>query len=151
MSFLGGLRDKMLQGKDALLTEISKYRNETFMEGVVAAAVLIAAADGNISSEEKQKLFGYVKHAEELKAFSSDDVIAVFKKITDAYEFDPAIGKAEALKRVGRLKNKEEQARLVIHVAVAIANSDGVFDDNEKQALRVLCTELGLSASEFLD
>lgn len=149
MGFLDSLREKVLMSKDKLLTEISKYRNETFMEGVVAAAVLIAAADGQISSEEKQKLFGYVKQADELKAFSTDDVIAVFKKITDAYEFDAAIGKAEALKRVGRLKGKEEQARLVVHVGIAIANSDGNFDDSEKKAVHDLCVELGVPPSDF--
>lgn len=149
MSFFNNVRDKFTQSKDKLLTEISKYRNTDFMEGIVGAAVLIAAADGNISSEEKQKLLGYIKQSDELKAFSTDDVIAVFKKITDAYEFDVNIGKGEALKRVNRLKGKDEQARLVVHVAIAIANSDGDFDENEKNALRQLCSELGLSPSDF--
>lgn len=149
MGFFDTIRSTMSQGKDKVLAEISKYRNATFMEGVVASAVLIAAADGNISSEEKQKLFGYVKMAEELKEFSTEDVIEVFKKITDAYEFDANIGKGEALKRILKLKNAPEQARLAVQVAIAIANSDGVFDDNEKKAVQALCTDLGLSDIDF--
>lgn len=150
MSFLNNASNFFRKNKESLLNEISKYRNSTFMEAVVAATVLIAAADGNISAEEKKKLLAYVQMSDELKAFSTEDVINIFNKLASSYEFDASIGKGEALKYINRVKGKDEQARLVVRVAIAIANSDGNFDESEKKALQEICSELELSITDFI-
>ncbi len=150
MSFLKNLGDTIRKGKDSLLAEVSKYKNASFMEAIVAGAVIISAADGNISSDEKQKLLQYVQNAEELKAFTAKDIIAVFNKIDQSYEFDVHIGKAEALKLVNRVKGHPEQARLVVRVAIAIANADGNFDESEKVAVSEICKELELNPTDFV-
>ena len=46
-------------GRATLAAEASKFRNREFMQAIVAACALMAAADGKISSEEKQKMMGY--------------------------------------------------------------------------------------------
>ncbi len=150
MSLFSKLSDTLQKGKETLMSEVSKFRNASFMEAIVASSVFIATADGNVSAEEKRMLMTYVKQAEELKAFSQDDIINVFNKLYNSYEFDAMIGKAEALKLVNRIKGNNEQARLVVRVAMAIANSDGVFDDNEKKALDEICSELGLNSADFM-
>ncbi len=150
MSFFQSISNSLRKGKESLLNEVSKYRNNSFMEAIVASAVIISSADGKITTDEKQKLLAYVQVADELKAFSSEDIIKVFNKIDNAYTFDAHIGKADAMKYVNRVKGNDEQARLVVRVAVAIANADGVFDDDEKKALGEICSELGLSASDFV-
>ncbi len=150
MSLFSKLSDTIRKGKDTLLSEVSKFRNSSFMEAIVASSVMIATADGVVSPDEKRKLLAYVKQAEELKAFSQDDIIAVFNKLYNSYEFDSMIGKAECLKLVNRVKGNNEQARLVVRVAVAIANADGVFDDDEKKAMDEICRELGLDATDFV-
>lgn len=149
MGFFDNLKQTLAEGRGKLLTEVSRFRNGTFLEGVIAAAVLISAADGNISSEEKKKLCDYVSVSEDLKCFSTDEVIAAFRKIADTYDFDPAIGRAEALKKVGKLRGKEDQARLLVRVAVIIAMSDGNFDESEKKVVRELCAELNLPSADF--
>ena len=149
MGFLDTLKEKLQEGRDKLTLEVGRFRNRTFLDGVVAAAVVIAAADGEISSEEKKKLYDYVSISEELKCFSTAEVVASFKAIADMYDFDPGIGKAEAMKKVGKLRGKDDQARLVVRVAILIAMSDGVFEENEKKAVRELCAELNVPASDF--
>lgn len=149
MGFFDDLKNTLFQGRDKLAAEVSKFRNAAFLEAVVASAVIISAADGNISAEEKRKLLGYVQNAEELKAFQTSEVIEIFNKVAGAYDFDADIGRAEALKRVAKLKGKDDQARLVVRVSIVIANSDGVFEDSEKAAVRDVCLELGLPPSDF--
>ena len=139
MGFLDTLKEKLQEGRDKLVLEVGRFRNRTFLDGVVAAAVVIAAADGNISSEEKKKLYDYVRISEELKCFSAQEVAASFKAVSDVYDFDPGIGKAEAMKMIGKLRGKDDQARLVVRVAILIAMSDGVFEESEKKAVRELC------------
>ena len=41
--------------KDKLQSEVQKFKNKSFAEGVIAGCALVAAADGSIDSSEKQK------------------------------------------------------------------------------------------------
>lgn len=119
------------------------------MEAVVAACAMVAAADGTISSEEKQKMAGFMRNSDELKHFPMPDVIAFFEKVVGNFDFDAEIGKAEALKVIGRLRGKEEQARIMVRVACAIGASDGEFDQDERGVVRNICKELGLNPADF--
>jgi len=110
---------------------------------------LVAAADGTISSEEKQKMAGFIRNSDELKHFAMPDVIVYFEKVVGNFDFDAAIGKAEALKLIGRLRGNPEQARVMVRVACAIGASDGNFDQKERAVVREICVELGLNPSDF--
>lgn len=149
MSFLETLRQKGAEAREKLTQEIGKFRNRDFMEACVAGCALVAAADGNVSSEEKQKMVGFMRNSDELKVFDIEEVIAVFNKVVANFEFDPIIGKAEALKRVAVIKSKPDAARLMVRVCCAIGAADGNFDDNEKAMVAEICRELGLDPQEF--
>ncbi|WP_411840014.1 tellurite resistance TerB family protein [Paracoccus sp. ME4] len=146
---LNWLKDKANVARATLAAEVSNYRNREFMEAVVAACALIANADGNVTSAEKKKMIGYVGSADELKHFKTDQVIGFFQSILGKFEFDASIGKAEALKVIGRIKGKEEQARMVVRVACVIGASDDDFDQAERQVVREICIDLGLNPAEF--
>lgn len=146
---LNWLKDKGAEARSKLTAEVSKFRNRSFMEAVVAGCALVAAADGKIASEEKQKMAGYIRNADELKHFAMTDVIAFFEKIVGNFDFDAAIGKAEALKVIGRIRGNEEQARILVRVICAIGASDGNFDASERAVAREICLELDLKPGDF--
>jgi tellurite resistance protein TerB len=77
------------------------------------------------------------------------DVITFFEKVVGSFDFDAGIGKAEALKVIGRLRSNSEQARIMVRVACAIGASDGNFDQSERAVVREICVELGLNPSDF--
>ena len=149
MSFFDTLKQKASEVRSQLAQEVSKYRNREFMEACVAGCALVAAADGNIGAEEKQKMMKFIQQSEELKVFETQDVISVFNKITDNFAFDSEIGKAEAFKLIGKLRSKTDAARLMVRVCSAIGSADGNFDDKEKQIIRDICSDLGLPSSDF--
>ena len=146
---LNWMKDKGNEMRSRLTAEVSKFRNRTFMEATVAACALVAAADGTISTEEKQKMSGFIRNSDELKHFAMPDVIAFFEKVVGNFDFDAGIGRAEALKVIGRLRGKEEQARVMVRVACAIGASDGNFDQRERAVVRGICVELGLNPADF--
>ncbi len=146
---LDWLKNRFNEVSTSLKTEVTKVRNKTFLDGVIAGCVLVAHADGVVKPEEKQKMMGFLQSSDVLSVFDVKDVINVFEKFAKNFEFDYAIGEANALQAVSKLKSKDSEARLMVRVCCAIGAADGDFDDDEKAAVRKICSELGLNPKEF--
>lgn len=143
------LKQRFNEVSTNLKSEVTKFQNKTFLESVVAGCVLVAYADGVVRPEEKQKMMGFLRNNEVLSAFSSDEVIALFDKYAKQFEFDYQIGQANALQGIAKIKDKPDQARLMVRVCCVIGAADGNFDDNEKEAVRKICAELNLNPKDF--
>lgn len=146
---LSWLKGKFDEVSANLKNEVTKVRNKEFLEGVVAGCALVAYADGVVKPEEKQKMMGFLRTSDVLSAFDTSDVIKLFEKFTDQFEFDPAIGEANALQAVSKVKKKEGEARLLVRVCCAIGASDGEFDNMERKVVSKICSELGLNPTDF--
>jgi tellurite resistance protein TerB len=143
------LKTNAAKAREALTTEVSKFKNKNFMEATAAACAMIAAADGEVSSSEKMKMTGFINNSPELKVFNLSDVIKAFNDSVSKFEFDYQIGQAEALKVINKIKGNDGATRLLVRVACAIGASDGNFDQKEKAACRQICLELGLNPADF--
>lgn len=146
---LGWLKDNAIAARDKLTSEVMKFKNDKFMEATTASCAIVSAADGEISSAEKQKMIGFINMSPELKVFNVADVIKSFNAHCEKFEFDHQLGQAEALKVIGKIKNEPGAARILVRVACSIGASDGTFDDKEKAACRLICAELGLNPADF--
>ncbi|GLB61057.1 TerD family protein [Cytobacillus sp. NCCP-133] len=128
----------------------TRFKSQDVLDAVVASCALVGMADGRLDPSERQKMIEFVNSSEELKVFDTQKVIQQFNMFVQRIETDPIIGRAEAFKAVGRVRNKPEIARLVARYCIAIGYADGHFDQNEKQAVTEICMELGLNPHEFL-
>lgn len=146
---LGWLKGNAIAARDKLTAEVMKFKNDKFLEATTASCAIVAAADGEISSAEKQKMIGFINMSPELKVFNVADVIKSFNSHCEKFEFDHQLGQAEALKVIGKIKNDPGAARILVRVACSIGASDGTFDDKEKAACRLICAELGLNPADF--
>ena len=144
-SFLSNLKTKASELKTGAL----KFKNRDFMDATMAGSALIAMADGSITSDEKQKMVKFIETHDALSVFTTNDVIKSFQDYVGQLEFDNDIGQAKAYQALGRLKNKDEPARLVMRMVIAIAAADGKFDDSEKAVASKIAREMGLNPSEF--
>lgn len=143
------LKTNALAARNKLADEVSKFRNQEFMEAVVSGCALVAAADGNVSAEEKRKMAGYIQNSAELKVFDMSKVISAFNAAVEKFEFDAEIGHAEALRTIAKISKKPDAGRLLVRVCCAIGNADGSFDEKERAVCRTICRELGLSPADF--
>lgn len=146
---LNWLKENTANARAKVSAEVSKFKNRSFMEAVVSGCALVAAADGSIDASEKQKMAGFMERADELKHFDMRQVIEVFNKTVGDFEFDHSIGKATALKTIGKIKGNDEQSRLLVRVVCAIGAADGDFDADERAVVGELVRELGLNPSDF--
>ncbi len=150
MSFFNKVRDIVNSGRTELANQVTRFKNKKFMEGTVAVCAYISVVSNGPSSEEKQKMLGFIKNSDELKVFDTNEVVTFFQKLINGFDFDEDIGKGEALKYIVALKNDEGAAQLAIRVGVAVAKSDGVFDENEMTAVKEICLALGFNSSDYL-
>jgi len=149
MGFFDKLKDGLNSGRAELTKQVGRYKNKTFLEGTVAVCARIAVASDGVSAEEKQKMIGFLRASPERSVFDTNEVIALFEKIVRSYDFDHEIGKGETMKYILALKSKPEQAQLAVRVGIAVAKSDGNFDDQEKANAREIIAALGFQDQEF--
>jgi len=148
MSFQNFL-DQLKSKASELKTEALKFKNKDFLNAAMAGSALIAMADGSVSAEEKQKMIKFIENNDALSIFAISDVIKAFQDFIAQLEFDRDIGEAKAFQALGKMKSNAEAARLLIRMIIAIASSDGNFDDSEKKTANRIAKELGLNPTEF--
>lgn len=146
---LDWLKTNAAAAKSAIMTEVGKFKNAKFLEGVIAASAKIAYADGIVDPKEKQKMMGIIQNSDALSVFKTEDVIAMWKKWAAKYDNDKDFADMEALSAIGKNRDDETAARTLVRVAIIVANSDGDFDKNEIQAAIAICKELRLDPADF--
>lgn len=74
MSFFDKVKGALTSGREEL-TRRRPLQNKKFMQGTVAVCARIAVASDGVSSEEKQKMIGFLRSSEELRVFDTAEVI----------------------------------------------------------------------------
>jgi len=143
------IKEWLAEQKGKVDTNIKKFANKEFMEAVAAGCALVAYADGTVSTEEKQKMVGYIQINDSLKAFKLNDILERFNHYVSTFDFDFNVGKVEAMKSVSKLKSKPEAAKLLISLCCAIGASDGEFDNDEVEVVKDMCKALDVNIADF--
>jgi len=132
-----------------LKTKTGQFKNKEFANASMALAALVAAADGTIDAQERQKVAGFIRSNDVLSVFPQEELQQKFEFYSSKLQSDFEFGKVEAIATLGKLKSKPDQARAVIQVGIIIGGADGTFDDNEKQVVREACNAVGINPAEF--
>lgn len=149
MSFFNKVKDVFNSSRCELTKQVSRFKNKKFMQGTVAICARIAIASNGVSSEEKQKMLSFLKSSDELSVFDTNEVLDFFNKLITSFNLDAEIGKGETMKYILAIKDQPEAAQLAIRVGIAVAKSDGDFDNDEKTAIREITKLLGFLPSDF--
>jgi tellurite resistance protein TerB len=143
--FVSNLKQKAAELKN----EAMKFKNKDFLNAAISGSVLIAMADGQVSSEEKQKMMRFIENYEALSVFSGSELIEAFQNAMSQIEFDKDLGEAKAYDAIRKMKGKDDAARLIVRLIIAIAAADGNFDTSEQQVARKIVMELALNPVDF--
>lgn len=146
---LGSLLDSVKKKATELKTGVLQFKNKNFLNACAAGSVLIARADGDISSEEKKKMMALITHNDALSVFDQGDVIKVFNEYLGYFDFDADVGDSKSCEALNKIRGDDAQCRTLMRLVVAIAAADGDFDADEKIVAKKVAVELGLTPSEF--
>ncbi len=129
---------------------VNKYMGKDLTEALVAGSALVAIADGVIEPSEREKLIDYFRTSQEMRGININEVDSRFNYFVQRIQSDRMLGKAEALRTIGKLSSKPEAARLVVRLCCAIGFADGEFAPVEKQVVEEICREVHLDPREFI-
>lgn len=124
------------------------------LEGIAAAGILVAAADGEMESEEIAVLIETLQNHETLsKAFTPSQIEQVVQKMINRASPNAAgkigmVGKLALEKEVKEIKAKSthDDIELMLAVLVDVSASDGDVEPQEKVVINKIATSLGHGA-----
>ncbi len=124
-----------------------RAENYDFFKACMAAAALIAAADGKADKRERAGLKILVKTLEDLKLYNASIGTELFDEFIDRMNDSPEEGRAEIMTVIEAVKDDAEWASLLLAVTATISASDGVVDEREAEIIDNLCELLGIDRS----
>jgi tellurite resistance protein TerB len=125
----------------------ARYTNLEFRDGVLAICAMVAAADGIIQQEEKDKVKKLIMGNEALSHFTPSKLGAQFEEyVTKAMDEFSVL---DLEKVVGKLRGTGDQADMAVKIGLIIANADGVFEPSEKTRMIVIIKKLGLQPADY--
>lgn len=125
--------------------------NKDFLEAVLAAVALVAAADGDIEESERRKAVSIVTNHQTLgKLYKQNDIETVaelmFKRAKDVS------GRQQLARELDDIKTRANglsMAEDVYLIALDIANADGEIEPQEDVVLKKIAARLGVDPGKF--
>jgi tellurite resistance protein TerB len=133
-----------------LTRKIVRLRDETLLEGAMAAGALVALADQKLSVEESLMLQTMLANAELLQIYDPELALSLYTRHVDRIRGDFSAGKQTALEAIGRCASDIEAAELIVQVGIAIAKADRIFHEDELRVIEEICQEVGIEGLDTL-
>jgi tellurite resistance protein TerB len=149
MALWDQLKDKTQTLTEQLNTKKDQYRSREFADASMAMCALVAAADGSIDAQERQKTASLIASNDVLTVFPPDELRGKFDNYCDKLNRDFDFGKVEAISAISKLKPKPDQARAVVSIGLIIGGADGQFDADERRVVKDACYAVGIEPAEF--
>ncbi|MBM7323939.1 tellurite resistance TerB family protein [Agrobacterium sp. S2] len=126
-----------------------KFSGKTdFLEAVCAASALVATADGDLDDSELLAAVAAVKSNAALSgAFDARAIETTMDKMCSRAV--GRVGKAGLFKEIEDIKADHDMSETVLLVALDVADSGGISDD-EKAVLSKIASTVGLDLAKYL-
>lgn len=126
-----------------------QVKNQNVLEAIVAGALIVAAADGEIEKKETEKLEKLLLNNDSLSAFKPAEIRKLVDRYSGILEADFRVGKLKLLKEIGDISGDADQSEEVFVNALAIAESDGEIEPAELLVLKEIGRALGITLSNY--
>lgn len=144
-----GFMNKLKGAYADLANSSVKAENKDLMEAMIAGAVLVAFADGELSSEEANVCRDIVGSSEQLKVFGQEPM-QLFDKYCDKFEASKRMAKMDLLKEIGDVASNADEAARVLIMCIEVADADGNIDAEETEMLTTIAGKLNLRLTDFM-
>lgn len=129
---------------------MAKLENKDLMEAIVAASVLVAAADGDLEASELDKIDKLLKTNKQLNHFGSE-ITATLNSFKEQFtEGGFRIIRQNAHRELEDIKHNPRDAETVVNIILTVAEADGEIEEAEMKVLEDIASRLGLRIKDYL-
>lgn len=128
--------------------ELKKIENRDLMQGICGAALLIAAADGEIEASETAKLEAVIRSLPAMAHFGAE-ISQTVQRFTDQLNAGFLLGKTQIMREIRDCKHSAQDGEDIFVVALTIAQADGEVDEKEMAVMVQIARELGINPRDY--
>lgn len=121
-----------------------RSKNFYLLKAAMAAAALVARADGVACGKESRRARQVIRALEELKLFDPGHGAEIFDRHAERLAKSPDKGRAEAMAAIAEAKSDPEEAALLVAVCKSISEADGEVSAQEQATIAGICDVLGI-------
>lgn len=123
--------------------------NRDQMQALVGGCLLVAAADGSITSEESNKLETLLRANKNLSGFGPE-LTETLNRFTEKLQANFRVGELDIMREIGDIASQPSNAEEVFVNMLAIAEGDdGDISDKELAVLKKVGLKLNLRLKDF--
>lgn len=126
-----------------------QVQNKNVLEAIVAASLLVAAADGEIEDEETKTLNELLVNNDLLKAFKPVEITQIVDRYTGMLKAGFRVGEVKLLREIADIAENANHAEEVFVTALTIAEADGEIDPKELVVLKKIGRTLGINLANY--
>lgn len=119
----------------SLAAEADVAGQEAFMEAAVAAAMIVAHADGGTDIAEHRRVIAHFRASHLLHGFSAEDISREIATHTQAFRLNPVTALEAAKAQIAMADLSTDQYRSILHICLSVIEADGVRHEVEEEAL----------------
>lgn len=129
---MAGIRARL--DHHSLAAEADVAGQEVFMEAAIAAAMIIAHADGGPDIAEHRRVIAHFRANHRLQGFSAEDISREIATHTEAFRLNPVSALKAAKAQIVMADLSHEQFRSILHICLSVIEADGVRHQAEEEA-----------------
>jgi tellurite resistance protein len=126
----------------------ARHRGRQFMEGAMAAAALVALADGDASLEEGAEVGRLMRVLDILRDHNPEAGVESYLRYIDQLRKDPANAEAVRARVKGAAGGDREARALLVVICHAVSEADGIVRDSEVEEIDRLSRMLEISSKD---
>ncbi len=111
---------------------------EPFMEATIAAAMIIAHADGEADVSERRRIISLFRSNPTLQAFSAEDIAREIRRIFARLRSRSIDAPSKARAQIVTTDLSNEQFRALMDICLSVLEADGVRHPAEEAALATI-------------
>ncbi|OHC75722.1 MAG: hypothetical protein A3G18_03435 [Rhodospirillales bacterium RIFCSPLOWO2_12_FULL_58_28] len=121
-----------------------RARKLPILKASMAAAAIVAVADGEASRRESLRVQRLIKILDTLSIYNTDHAAEIFSDYVSKLRDDHEAGPAEAMEAIEAVKGDPEEAAMVVMICKTISEADGVVDEAEATSINRICSLLDI-------
>lgn len=122
----------------------SRAKNFYLLKAAMAAAALIAKADGVACSKESRRAKDVVRFLKLLRLFDPRHGLEIFMQHVRTLEKSPERGHAEVMKAIRTVAGNAEESALLVQICRSISEADGKVTEDEVETIDHICLILDI-------